>query len=135
MEASRNNRGVAHENGAIEAAHRHLKRVVEDALLLRGSRDFATLAEYRRFVDELVGRRNARSRKRIEVERAVLRPLPPRRAEDGEEAVVTVTSSGRVSDLLCVRLPAHAARKGSVDHHEKDRRRTTGRAPEGLRAA
>jgi hypothetical protein len=94
MEASRNNRGVAHENGAIEAAHGHLKRVVEDALLLRGSRDFATLAEYRRFVDELVGRRNARSRKRIEVERAVLRPLPPRRAEDGEEAVVTVTSSG-----------------------------------------
>jgi transposase len=41
----------------------------------------------------------------------------------------------RVSDLLCVRLPVHAARKGSVDHHEKDRRRTTGRTSEGLRAA
>jgi hypothetical protein len=94
MEASRNNRGLAHENGAIEAAHGHLKRAVEDALLLRGSRDFATLAEYRRFVDELIGRRNARNRKRIDAERAVLRPLPPRRAEDGEEAVVTVTSSG-----------------------------------------
>jgi hypothetical protein len=94
MEASRNNRGLAHENGAIEAAHGHLKRAVEDALLLRGSRDFDTLAEYRRFVDELIGRRNARNRKRIDAERAVLRPLPPRRAEDGEEAVVTVTSSG-----------------------------------------
>lgn len=33
MEASRNNRGLAHENGAIEAAHGHLKRAVEDALL------------------------------------------------------------------------------------------------------
>jgi len=40
MAASRNNRGVAHENGAIEAAHGHLKRALEDALLLRGSRDF-----------------------------------------------------------------------------------------------
>jgi len=94
MDASRNNRGLAHENGAIEAAHGHLKRAVEDALLLRGSRDFDTIADYRRFVDELIGRRNARNRKRIDAERAMLRPLPPRRAEDGEEAVVTVTSSG-----------------------------------------
>jgi hypothetical protein len=94
MEARRNSRGLAHENGAIEAAHGQLKRAVEDALLLRCSRDFATLTKYRGVVDELVGRRNARSRKRINAERAVLRPLPPRRAEDGEEAVVTVTSSG-----------------------------------------
>jgi hypothetical protein len=94
MAASRNNRGVAHENGTIEAAHGHLKRVVEDALLLRGSRDFDTIAEYRRFVDELIGRRNARNRKRIDAERAVLRPLPSRRSEDGEETMVTVTSSG-----------------------------------------
>lgn len=94
MTASRNNRGVAHENGAIEAPHGHLKRAVEDALLLRGSRDFDTIADYRAFIDALVGRHNARNRKRIDVERAVLRPLPPRRAEDGEEAMVTVTSSG-----------------------------------------
>ncbi len=94
MAASRNNRGVAHENGAIEAPHGHLKRAVEDALLLRGSRDFDTIAEYRAFIDALVGRRNARNRKRIDAERAVLRPLPNRRAEDGEEAMVTVTSSG-----------------------------------------
>lgn len=34
MSASRNNRGVAHENGAIESPHGHLKRAVEDALWL-----------------------------------------------------------------------------------------------------
>jgi Sulfatase len=59
MAASRNNRGVAHENGAIEGPHGHFKRAVEDALLLRGSRDFDTIADYRAFVDALVGRRNA----------------------------------------------------------------------------
>ena len=55
MTPSRNNPGLAHENGAIESAHGHLKKAIEDALLLRGSRDFADLAAYRRFVDEVVG--------------------------------------------------------------------------------
>ncbi len=115
MAASRNNRGVAHENGTIEAAHGHLKRVVEDALLMRGSRDFDTIADYRGFVDELIGRRNARNRKRIDAERAALRPLPPRRAEDGEETMVTVTSSGgfmlrRVFYTVPSRLIGHRLR-------------------------
>jgi len=57
---------------------------------LRGSRDFTDLAAYRRFVDEVVGRRNARNRKRIEIERAALKPLPERRTTDYEEARVLV---------------------------------------------
>jgi transposase len=69
MTPSRNNPGIAHENGSIESAHEHLKRALHDELLMRGSRDFEDLAAYRRFVDEMVGRRNARDRKRIEIER------------------------------------------------------------------
>ena len=56
MTPTRNNPGVAHENGSIESAHGHLKSALEDALLLRGSRDFDDLAAWRRFVDEIVGR-------------------------------------------------------------------------------
>jgi hypothetical protein len=78
MTPSRNNPGIAHENGSIESAHGHLKRALHDELLLRGSRDF-DLAAYRRFVDEVVWRRNAKNRKRIEIERATLKPLPDRR--------------------------------------------------------
>jgi hypothetical protein len=40
MTPTRNNSGVAHENGSIESSHGHLKKTLEDALLLRGSRDF-----------------------------------------------------------------------------------------------
>ena len=94
MAPTRNNRGVAHENGSIESAHGHLKKALEDALLLRGSRDFDALDGYRRFVDEIVGRRNAHNRKRIELERPQLRSLPKRRTADYEEKTVTVTSSG-----------------------------------------
>ena len=91
---TRNNLGVAHENGSIESSHGHLKKALEDALLLRGSRDFGDLEAYRRFVDEIVGRRNANNRKRIELERSALAPLPKRRTADYEEKIVTVTSSG-----------------------------------------
>ena len=94
MAPSRNNRGESHENGAVEGPHGHLKRALADALLLRGSRDFHALSEYRAFVDEVVGRRNAHHRARIDVERAVLKPLPRQRTEDFDTARVRVTSSG-----------------------------------------
>jgi hypothetical protein len=94
MTPSRNNTGIAHENGAIEGPHGHLKRALEDALLLRGSRDFDDLPAYRRFVDEIVSRRNARNAKRIDSERATLLDLPGRRTADYEEVTVRVTSAG-----------------------------------------
>jgi len=94
MTPTRNNRGVAHENGSIESAHGHFKKAVEDALLLRGSRDFTDLNSYRRFIDEIIGRHNARHRKQIELERTKLQSLPKRRTTDYEDAQVTVTSSG-----------------------------------------
>jgi transposase InsO family protein len=94
MTPSRNTKGVAHENGAIEGPHGHLKRAIADALIMRGSHDFEDLDLYRRFIDEVVGRINARNAKRIDVERASLSPLPARRTTDCEEVTVRVTSSG-----------------------------------------
>ena len=93
MTPSRNNRSVAHENGAIESAHGHLKLAIRDALLLRGSGAFDDLAGYRRFVDEVVAAKNRRNAARIDAERAHLQPLPDRRTSDYEETIVTVTST------------------------------------------
>jgi transposase InsO family protein len=93
MEPTRNNRGVAHENGSIESPHGHLKKTIEDALLLRGSRDFADLVTYRRFIDEVIGRNNAKSRKRLELEQPSLKELPEHRTSNYEETRVLVTSS------------------------------------------
>ncbi len=93
MEPTRNNRGIAHENGSIESPHGHLKKAVTDALLMRGTSDFADLLAYRGFIDEIVSRKNARIAKRIEAERAMLQPLPGGRTCDYEETIVTVTSS------------------------------------------
>lgn len=94
MTATRNNAGIAHENGSIEGPHGHLKRAIEDALLMRGLRDFDDLGAYRRFIDEIVSRMNARNAKRIDIERAELKELPDRRTTDYEEVTVRVTSAG-----------------------------------------
>ena len=84
MTPTRNNPGVSHENGSIESAHGHIKKVLGDELLLRGSRDFEDLAAYRRFVDEVVGRHNARNRKRIEIGRSAV--------SSGETAAMALNS-------------------------------------------
>lgn len=94
MIASRNNPGEAHENGAVEAQNNHLKIALDQALILRGSRDFADLAEWRRFVDELVARRNRRREAAVRTEMTALRPLPARRTTDFTEVVVRVTKTG-----------------------------------------
>ncbi len=94
MTPTRNNKGVAHENGSIESAHGHLKSGIRDALLMRGSSDFDDLSAYRAFVDEIVGRRNAARAKGIAAERPHLQDLPDRRTTDFEEVIVTVSSTG-----------------------------------------
>ena len=94
MTPTRNNRGVAHENGSIESAHGHLKAAIRDALLMRGRADFADLDSYRAFIDGIVGRRNAAQGKRIAAERTCLQALPAHRSTDFEEVIVTVSGTG-----------------------------------------
>ncbi len=91
MRASRNNPGVSHENGAIESRQGTLKNRLEQALLLRGSRSFATLVDYRGFVGEAVIRLNARIAKALAIERTALGALPPRRTAEYEELQARVS--------------------------------------------
>ena len=97
MEPTRNNAGVSHENGSVEASHGHLKTGLDEALELRGARDFADLAAYQAFLQEFIARKNARRREEVAIELAALLPLPPHRTTDFSSATVTVTRSGTIS--------------------------------------
>jgi transposase InsO family protein len=97
MRPSRNNLGVSHENGSIESRQGTLKRTLEQALLLRGHRDFADLDAYRRFVAEVFGRLNARVARKFNEERGLLKALPVRRSSDYEEMEVGVTKYSTLS--------------------------------------
>lgn len=91
MRPTRNNLGVSNENGSVETRQRSLKRTMEQALLLRGHRDFADLDAYRVFVGEVFGRLNARVARKFNEERGVLMALPARRSSDYEEVDARVT--------------------------------------------
>lgn len=84
MQPTRNNTGIAHENGSIESSHGHLKRRIEQALLLRGSVEFATVGDYQAWMNEIVARLNLRCQSKYEQEKFTLQPLPPHRVPDYE---------------------------------------------------
>ncbi|MCC7179920.1 MAG: IS21 family transposase [Acidobacteria bacterium] len=77
LTSSRIQVGQAHENGVVEQRHFRTKAAIEQALLLRGSRDFADEDAYTQFVRErLEATRNAPLAPRLREERPHLRPLP-----------------------------------------------------------
>jgi hypothetical protein len=96
--ATRNNRGVAHENGAIEGPHRHWKRRLEQQLIKRGSRDFSSEAEYRQLVAQVTASLNNRAsvQQKLVIERLHLRPVPVVRFADYEPLVVRVRSTSTI---------------------------------------
>ena len=89
--ASRIRPGEGHENGVVEKGHDVLKGALEQALLLRGSRDFASVDAYEAFVGDVLDRKLLRGREdRIAVERAALRPLPSTRLPEYTRVVAVV---------------------------------------------
>ncbi len=76
LEPTTNNVGVAHENGDVEQSHFRFKDAVDQALRVRGSREFADRPAYTRFLLHQVKQRNLTRQVRWAEEQAVLRPLP-----------------------------------------------------------
>ena len=72
LRSTRINRGKSHENGVAERAHYRLKDTLDQAFILRGSRDFHTGDDYAGFVREMVERRNRLVRGKLEQEMACL---------------------------------------------------------------
>jgi hypothetical protein len=110
----------AHENGDVESLHRHFKRSVDQALLLRGSRDFADRSQYDSFLRDVVAHKNAGRADRLAEERSVLAPLPATRQSSTRQLTAQVNggslirvlgnvysvNSRLIGETVCVR--AHA---------------------------
>ena len=99
VKAQATNPYSAHENGDCEQSHRQFKRALEQALLVRGSRDFATRPEYTAFVQAVVDRQNVARQQRFAEELAALRALPARRLETLQRLTVKVTSGSTIRVL------------------------------------
>jgi hypothetical protein len=117
MVGTRNNRGVSHENGSVESSHRYLKEAIDQALLLRGHRDFEDRVAYEGFVRDAVMRRNRRNAAAFRIEREQLLVLPGRRTTDFVEEEARVTRCG----TFTVRAILYSAPSRLIGHRLKVR--------------
>jgi len=92
MDGQKIQAGRANENGDVEQRHHRLKRAIDQALMLRDSRDFVSLADYKQFLRLLLAQLNAGRRDRVKVEMQYLRALPDRRLESSKRVKVRVDS-------------------------------------------
>jgi hypothetical protein len=96
LKGCKTNPDSPHENGDVEQRHYRFKKAVDQALLLRGSREFADRYEYERFLDQLFKQLNAGRKKRFLQEQAILRRLPERRIESCKKMTITVGPSSTI---------------------------------------
>jgi hypothetical protein len=97
VQATRNNRGVAHENGAIESPNNHIKRQLKQALLLRGSYDFTTREAYEIFLQAVMARRNRRVSTAFKAEQQHLRSLPVHDSSTYSEHTLRVSRTSTIA--------------------------------------
>jgi len=100
LEGRASQAGRANENGDVEQRHHRFKQALEQALLLRGSRDFADRAEYEAFLRNLFNQLNAGRWERLQEELKVLRRLPAYRLDDGQRFKVKVNSGSTIQVLF-----------------------------------
>lgn len=84
------------ENGDAESLHKHFKNAVDQALMLRGSRDFETRGEYEKFLRSVFAQRNSGRRERLEEELVKLGRLPERKLDSMVKMTLKVGPSSTI---------------------------------------
>jgi hypothetical protein len=146
VEADRHTPGRAHENGSVEQAHHRLKRAVEQALLLRGTRDFVDPTSYEAFLREILAGRNKR-RTSLGDDLRGMSELSPMRIEDFRRERVRVSrfstiraaentysvSSRLIGEEVDLRLHVESNRDLAWRRTRSDHRTATGPRERGHR--
>jgi len=99
MVGAKSGAGRANEIGDVEQRHYRFKKALDQALILRGSRDFESREDYRRFVDRLLAQLNAGRQERLQEELATLKLLPARRLDDSKKLTVRVSKGSTIHVL------------------------------------
>ena len=88
--------GCPEQNGDIESSNGGLKRALRQHLLLRGSKDFATLEAYEQFLEKVMDQRNQGRQTRLAEEMAVMQPLRAQALPAYREVRVKVNRAGLI---------------------------------------
>lgn len=93
--------GAKEQNGDVEASHRALKSRLEQALLLRGHRDFESREAWQSFVHDVLRKANAARGARVQEELATLQPLKAARLPEFVEEDVRVNAGSTIRVHHC----------------------------------
>ena len=93
--------GAKEQNGDVEASHRALKARLEQALLLRGHRDFESREAWQSFVHDVLRKANGARGARVQEELATLRPLTATRLPEFVEQDVRVNAGSTIRVHCC----------------------------------
>jgi hypothetical protein len=96
IEARTINVGCPNENGTVESQNGHLKRRLKQHLILRGSRDFASEAQYDQFLHDVLERANAARTEKVAHELKEMKDLPPTRLSEYDEVCCRVQSNSMI---------------------------------------
>ena len=116
--------GKANEDGDIEQRHHRFKVAVDQALMLRGSRDFVSREAYETFLRQLFNQLNASRRGQLNEEMGRLRPLPQRRLDASKKLRVkvgpnsTIPVQGNVYSVHSRLIGEHVAVRLFAEHLE-----------------
>lgn len=105
--------GRANENGDVEQRHYRLKRAIDQALRLRGSRDFGSRRDYEEFLATTLCQLNSGRKKRLEEELKLLRRLPVVRL-DGTKRLKVRVGPGSTIRVLHNVYSVHSRMIGEV---------------------
>lgn len=90
--------GESEQNGDVEASNGAIKRRLNQALLLRGSRDFESVDAWQAFVDEIARKANKNRGRRVGEDLAAMRPLAVTKLPE------YVVEEAHVSDWSTIRV-------------------------------
>ncbi|MGC9199694.1 MAG: IS21 family transposase [Acidobacteriaceae bacterium] len=96
LEGEKTQANHGNENGDVEQRHHRFKRAVAQELMLRGSVDFASVDEYKSFLEALLERLNAGRRQWLAEELEGMKDLPERRMESSRLERVKVDSGSLI---------------------------------------
>jgi len=94
--ASKTNPRCPHENGDVEQANNRLKKAVEQALMLRQSKDFSSIDQYKAFLGKIIDQLNSNRQERFKEELAVLGRLPLSRLDAFKKYEMKVTQGSTI---------------------------------------
>jgi hypothetical protein len=93
--------GAKEQNGDVEASNGALKRRLEQALLLRGSRDFESVEAWESSLQQVLRKANGARGRRVEEDLAAMRPLDVSRLPEFTEEQICVSEWSTIRVKHC----------------------------------